>query len=72
MQNFRGEMFSYKQSREKQVRASKHSVIVLGPAFLSLIIWKTNYDLLENCPGREMSIPFLSATLEQISFSKAQ
>jgi hypothetical protein len=72
MTNFRGDIFSYKQSRDKQVRASKHSVRVLAPAFPSLTIRKTNYDLRENCPGREMSIPFLSATLEQISFPTAQ
>jgi len=72
MRNFRGDVFSYKQSTEKQVRASKHSVTVLAPAFPSLIIWKTNYDLRENCPSREMPIPFLSATLDQISFLRAK
>ena len=68
MRNFRGDIFSYKQSTEKQVRTSKHSVTVLAPAFPTLIIWKTNYDLRENCLGREKPIPFLSVTLDQINF----
>lgn len=68
MRNFRGDIFSYKQSTEKQVRASKHSVTVLAPAFPTLMIWKVNYDLRENCRGREMPTPFLSATLDQINF----
>jgi hypothetical protein len=72
MTSFRGDIFCYKQSTEKQVRASKHGVTVLAPAFPSLTTWKTNYYLRENCPGREMSIPFLSATLEQISFPTDQ
>jgi len=72
MINYRGDIFRCKQSREKQVRASKHGVTVLAPAFPSLTIWKTNCDLRENCPGREMPIQFLSATLDQISFPTAQ